>query len=128
MSSVNTTTLEINVLPQHVSTQESHHQAEYLRTIKYIILYSTIHITIALGILYALHWMGIKSGIVTNLDRCKLSAAVGVVVAAVIPYFSAGGGCFSFLSILLRFFLEQTYVSSSSILGVVSRVPRSGGR
>jgi len=29
------TTLEINVLPQHVSTQESHHQAEYLRTIKY---------------------------------------------------------------------------------------------
>jgi len=55
MSSVNTTTLEINVLPQHVSTQESHHQAEYLRTIKYIILYSTIHITIALGILYALH-------------------------------------------------------------------------
>ena len=33
MCSVNTT-LEINVLAQHVSTQESHHQAEYLRTIR----------------------------------------------------------------------------------------------
>jgi len=83
MCSVNTTTLEINVLPQHVSTQESYYQAEYLRTIKYIILCSTIHITIALGIPYALYWVGIKSGIVTNLDRCKLSAAVSVVVAAV---------------------------------------------
>ena len=45
----------INVLPQHVSTPEIHHQAEYLRTIKYTILYSTIHVTIALGIPYALH-------------------------------------------------------------------------
>jgi len=55
MCSINITTLEINLLAQHVSTQESHHQAEYLRTIKYIILYSTTHITIALGIPYALH-------------------------------------------------------------------------
>jgi len=47
MCSVNTTTLEINVLPQHVSTQESHHQADYLRTIKCITLYSIIHVTIA---------------------------------------------------------------------------------
>jgi len=47
MCSVNTTTLEVNVLPQHVSTQESHHQAKYLRTIKYITLYRIIYVTIA---------------------------------------------------------------------------------
>jgi len=50
MCSVNTTKLEINILLQHVSTQESHRQADYLRT-----LYSIIHVTIALGIPYALH-------------------------------------------------------------------------
>jgi len=33
MCSVNTKTLEINVLLQHVSTRESHHQADYLRTV-----------------------------------------------------------------------------------------------
>jgi len=48
MCSLNTTTLEINQLPQHVSTQENHHQAEYLRNIKCITLYSTLHITIAI--------------------------------------------------------------------------------
>jgi len=36
--------------------------------------------------------VGIKSGFVTNLDRYKLGEAVGVVVAVVFPYFSAGGG------------------------------------
>jgi len=37
MCSGNTTNIrKINVLPQHVSTPESHHQAEYLKTIKYI--------------------------------------------------------------------------------------------
>jgi len=55
MCSVNTTKLEINVLLQHVSTQESHRQADYFRTIKCITLYSIIHVTIALGIPYALH-------------------------------------------------------------------------
>ena len=44
------------------------------------------------------------------------------------PYFSAGGGVSSsFLSILLRFLLVQIYVTSSSFLGVVGRVPRSAG-
>jgi len=38
--------------------------------------------------------VGIKSGFVTNLDRYKLGEAVGVVVAVVFPYFSAGGGVF----------------------------------
>jgi len=33
MCSVNTTTLETNVLLQHVLTQESHHRADYLRTL-----------------------------------------------------------------------------------------------
>ena len=55
MCSVNTTTLEINVLLQHVSTQESHSQVDYLRTVNTLYLYSIIHVTIALGILYALH-------------------------------------------------------------------------
>jgi len=55
MCSVNTSTLEINVLLQHVSTKRSHHQADYLRTIKSITIYSIIHVTIALGIPYALH-------------------------------------------------------------------------
>jgi len=50
MCSVNTTTLEINVLLQHVSTQENHHQADYLRTIKCTTLSSIIYVTIALGI------------------------------------------------------------------------------
>jgi len=50
MCSVNTTTLEINVLLQHVSSQESYRQADYLRTIKCITLYSIIHVTNALGI------------------------------------------------------------------------------
>ena len=36
--------------------------------------------------------------------------------------------CFSFLSILQRILLERNYVSSSSFLGGVSRVPQSGGR
>jgi len=55
MCSVNTTTLEINVILRHVSTQESHHHADYLRTIKYITLYSVTYVTIALGIPYALY-------------------------------------------------------------------------
>jgi len=63
MCSVNTTILEINVLLQHVSTQESHHQADYLRNIKWITFYSITHVTIALGILYALHWVSRKSGL-----------------------------------------------------------------
>jgi len=50
MCSVNIITLQIDVLMQNVSTQESHHQDDYLRTIKYITLYSIIHVTIALGI------------------------------------------------------------------------------
>jgi len=54
MCPINTTTLEINVLLQHISTQESHHQADYLRTIKCITLYSIIHVTIAVGIPNAL--------------------------------------------------------------------------
>jgi len=54
MCSVNTTILEINVLLHHVSTQESHRQADYLRTVKCITLYSIIHVTIELGIPYAL--------------------------------------------------------------------------
>ena len=72
--------------------------------------------------------MGIKSDFVTKLDRYKLSAAGGVVVAAVFPYFSVRGGGFFFLSILQRILLERNYVSSSSFLGVVSRVSQSGGR
>jgi len=75
MCSANTT-LEINVLLHHVSTQESHHQAEYLRTVKCITLYSIIHVTIALGIPYALQWVSRKSGFVTNLGRSELCAAV----------------------------------------------------
>jgi len=41
-----------------------------------------------------------------------------------------GGGavCFSFLSIHQRILLERNHVSSSSFLGVVSRVLLSGGR
>jgi len=49
--------------------------------------------------------VGVKSGIVTNLDRCKLSAAVGVVVAAVIPYFSAGGWGVFLLSVYSSAFI-----------------------
>ena len=48
--------------------------------------------------------MGIKSGI-TNLDSCKVSIAVGVVVAAVILNFSAGGGEVFLLSVYSSAFL-----------------------
>jgi len=51
--------------------------------------------------------VGIKSGFVTKLDRYKLSAAGGVVVAAVFPYFSVRGGGFFFLSIIQRILLER---------------------
>ena len=78
MCSVNTTTLEINVLLQHVSTQESHSQVDYLRTVNTLYLYSIIHVTIALGIPYVLQWVSRKPGFVTNLDKSILCAAVGV--------------------------------------------------
>jgi len=46
MCSVNTT-LEINVLLQHVSTQESHHQADYLRTVSTLPFKDPVCITLS---------------------------------------------------------------------------------
>jgi hypothetical protein len=53
----------INVFLLHVSTQESHHQADYLRTVNtlYPLQYYT-YVSFALGIPYALHCVIRKPG------------------------------------------------------------------
>jgi len=81
------------MLLQHVSTQKSHHQADYLRNIKCIILYSIIHVTIALGILYALHWVSRKSGFVTNLAVVVVIATVCRLARTSQQWGGGGGGC-----------------------------------
>ena len=81
----------------HVSTQESHHLADYLRTVNRLYPLQYYICIFALVIPYALHCMSRKLGLIIYLGKCILCAAVGVVVAAVVrPIRTSqrGGGFF----------------------------------
>jgi len=105
----------INVLLQHVSTQESHHQADYLRTVNtlYPLQYYTCKFCIRDPVCITI--CEYKTWSIIYLDKSTLCAAVGVVISAVVRRTctsqrrGGGGVCSSLLSILLRSCLSSVY-------------------
>jgi len=106
---------------QHVSTQESHRQADCLRTFNTYTLYSIIHVTFALGIPYALQCVSKKPWFIIYLlvDKNRLCAAVGVVISAVVrPTRTSqpGRGVFLFSVYSSAFLLVLGLLSSGAVL------------
>jgi len=73
--------IRINVLLQQVSTQESHRQADYLRTVNTLYPLQYYICIFCIRDPYALHCVSRKPGFIIYLDKSILCEAVGVVIA-----------------------------------------------